>query len=163
MIILVFGLPATGKTYFSEALAEAIEARHLNTDMLRHRLGKQGRYDPETKQLVYEKLLEKVKDFLNRDLDVVVDGTFHLRKRRGQLKKIARDSGRDIHYILLRASENTVRKRLQKRREYSEADLKVYKQIAIGFEPVEEDHLELWSDKESLQNMIEKAKAHING
>jgi len=163
MVVLVFGLPATGKTHFSETLAKEINARHLNTDIVRHQLGKQGRYDPETKQLVYGKLLEKVSALINRDFDVIVDGTFHLKKRREQLRQIAREAGQDIYYILLRAMENTVKKRLQKRREYSEADLKVYRQIAISFEPVDEDHLELWSDKESLQNMIEKAKARING
>jgi len=35
MIIIVFGLPGSGKSYFASKLAERINARYINSDVIR--------------------------------------------------------------------------------------------------------------------------------
>lgn len=48
MIIVIFGLPATGKTYLSEHLVKELDAVHLNTDITREKPGKECVYDEKS-------------------------------------------------------------------------------------------------------------------
>ena len=66
-----------------------------------------------------------------------------------------------IFFIEMRAEDTTVRDRLHSRDGYSEADYKVYRQIKNSFEPLSEPHLILWSDRQSLDEMLSKAKKYI--
>jgi predicted kinase len=163
MIVLVFGLPASGKTFISKILAKETGAVHLNTDLIREKFGFTGQYDEKTKQQIYDGLFNQVKLEFERGSDVIVDGTFHLEKRRKQLENIAKELGSEIYFIEMKAKEGNVEKRLKKRREHSEADFKVYQQIRYAFEIPEEKCLKLWSDEEETQKLIKKAKEYIYG
>ncbi|HKI88208.1 MAG TPA: AAA family ATPase [Draconibacterium sp.] len=163
MIVLVFGLPGTGKTFISKKMAEETGAVHLNTDIIREKLGFTGHYDEKTKQQVYNELIKHVKLELKKGSDVIVDGTFHLENRRKQLEKIAKESGNEIHFIEMKVEEKTAAKRLKKSRKHSEADFEVYQQIKEEFETPEEKHLELWSDQDKTQKLIKKVKEYIYG
>ena len=163
MVILVFGLPATGKTYFSKKLAENINATHINTDIIRERLGFKGRYDEKTKQQVYNELFKNTQREFKKGADVIVDGTFHKSRRREQLKKLTTEANRNIYFIEIKAEEKTVRKRLNKGRKHSEADVDVYEKIKSEFDFPVNGCLELWSDKEDINDMIKKAKEYIDG
>lgn len=163
MIVLVFGLPGTGKTYISKKIAAETGAVHLNTDMIREKLRFTGNYDKKTKQQVYNELFKHVSLELIKGSDVIVDGTFHLEKRRKQLKKIAKEFGSEIHFIEMKVKEETAGTRLKKSRKHSEADFEVYQQIRNEFEIPEAKHLELWSDEEETQKLIKKVKEYIYG
>jgi predicted kinase len=67
------------------------------------------------------------------------------------------------HLTKLYSNENTVRKRLKKNRKYSEADFDVYQELKEKFEKEEAPHMELWSEKNNTEEMINKAKEYING
>lgn len=163
MVILVFGLPGTGKTYFSEKLAEEINAVHLNTDLIREKLNFTGRYDEKTKQQVYNELFKKTQMEFRKGADVIVDGTFHKKRRREQVKNLTTAANRKIYFIEIKAEESTARKRLKEVRKHSDADLDVYEKIKSKFEVSADDCLELWSDDNDVGQMIEKAKKYING
>ncbi len=163
MIVLVFGLPASGKTFISKILAKETGAVHLNTDIIREKFGFTGQYDEKTKQQVYDGLFNQVKLELEKGSDVIVDGTFHLEKRREQLENIAKELGNEIHFIEMKVKEETAGKRLKKRRKHSEADFKVYQQIKNEFEIPKENYLELRSDEEETQKLIKKVKEYIYG
>jgi predicted kinase len=163
MIILVFGLPGTGKTYFAERLAKKIDAVHLNTDIVREKLHFKGHYDEKTKQQVYNELFKQAQMEFKKGADVIVDGTFHLSRRREQLENLMKEENMKIHYIEIKASEKTARKRLKKSRKHSEADFNVYEKIKNEFESLEKDCLELWSDREDIEEMINKAQKYIYG
>lgn len=161
MIILVFGLPGTGKTYFSKHFADELGAVHLNTDIVREKLGFRGQYDEKTKQQVYNELFKQAQLELKNDTDIIIDGTFHLHRRRKQVERLAAETNNRIYYIEIKADERTINKRLKKNRSHSDAKPDVYEELKNDFEPVEKDVLELWSEKK--EEMIEKAKAYING
>jgi predicted kinase len=163
MIILVFGLPGTGKTYFAEHFAEKINAVHLNTDIIREKLNFKGYYDEKTKQQVYNELFKKAQMEYKNEADVIVDGTFHLSRRREQLENLMKEENKKMYYIEIKASEKTARKRLKKSRKHSEADFNVYEKIKNEFEPLEKNCLELWSDREDIEEMINKAQKYIYG
>jgi len=162
MIILVFGLPGTGKTYFAEHFAEKLDAVHLNTDNVREKLHFKGHYDGKTKQQVYNELFKQAQMEFKKGADVIVDGTFHLSRRRGQLEKLSKEENKKIYYIEIKAGKETARKRLKKSRKHSEADIDVYEKIKNEFEPLDNDCLELWSDRDDIEEMMNKAEKYID-
>lgn len=161
MIVIVFGLPGTGKSYFSKHLAQATGAVYLNTDIVRQELGLQGRYDEESKQRVYRELLQRMTDHISEKRDVIVDGTFHKRSAREPFIRRSDELQEDLFLIEMKAGDRTVKRRMQTEREYSEADYKVYLQIKYDFEPVDLPRLILYSDVQSLDEMIEKTKDYL--
>ncbi len=163
MVILVFGLPGTGKTYFAKHFAEKLGAVHVNTDMVREKLQFKGHYDEKTKQQVYNELFKQAQMGFKKGANVIVDGTFHLNRRREQLEKLSREEIKKFYYIEIKADEKTVRKRLKKSRKHSEADVDVYETIKNDFEPLDKDCLELWSDRDDIDEMINKAQKYIYG
>ena len=76
MVLIVFGLPGTGKSYFARHLARETGTSYLNTDIIRQELGRQGRYDRETSRYIYELLMERMADLLSEKQDIILDGTF---------------------------------------------------------------------------------------
>ncbi len=163
MIVLIFGLPGTGKTFFATHFARETGAVHLNTDFVREKLDAKGQYDDNTKQQVYNELYKQVMRELKEKRDVIVDGTFHKSVRREQLKKMADELGEKLFLIEVKADEKIIKKRLRKTRKNSEADFDVYKTLENNFESEEGDYLELWSDQNNLGEMMNNVKQYIYG
>lgn len=161
MIILICGLPGTGKSFFADKLRQKIHSAYVNTDIIRSGINKKGQYDPETKQLVYNKLLEKLEGFVKTNRSVIVDGTFHKRDKRKQIKDKAKSLNQQLFIIEMRACDDTVKERVKHREGYSEADFKVYLQLKNTSEPINEPHLILWSDQLSVEEMLRKAFKYI--
>ncbi len=162
MIFIVIGPPATGKSYFARHAAEEIGAVHLNTDIVRKKINKQGQYDEQSKELVYDHLLREMIHHARANEHVIVDGTFQKNKHRERFAREARKHSREVHFVEMRATEDTVKERLQSDRAYSEADFKVYRQIRSTFEPMKEPHLILWTDEQDVPELIQKLKTHIH-
>ena len=62
-----------------------------------------------------------------------------------------------VKWIEVCAGEEVVKKRISKKRRYSEADYAVYQKIKSQFEPMQEEYMQLFSDQEETPDMIEKA------
>lgn len=163
MILIVFGLPATGKSYLSKRAAKEFGAIHLNTDIIRKEINKQGQYDEQSKELVYSQMMKEMIRHAQNKEHVIVDGTFHKKNRRDQFGWEARKHAQDVYFVETRASENTIRQRLQADRAYSEADYEVYQKIKYSFEPMIAPHLILWTDGNEIIQLIQELKMYING
>jgi predicted kinase len=155
MLILISGLPGSGKTTLARAYAARYGAVHLNSDLQRQALGLMGHYRPEDKEKVYQSLLEKARAALEEGQTVVVDSTFYKESIREPFRQLAMDCDVRWYWVELRASEPQIRERLQKPRPDSEADFKVYEKIRDAYEPIHEPHLILWSDSSALAQMTE--------
>lgn len=160
-IIMITGLPGTGKSTFAKALAEATGGKHLNTDIIRDALGKRGQYDTDTKIAIYAEMLRQTALLLEKDYNVVVDGTFYQKKLRQPYIALAQKYGATVHWMEISADESIIRTRVNGRREHSEADFDVYLKIKSQYENLEAPHLDLRSDKLSVSEMVEKAKAYL--
>jgi len=161
VLIVVLGLPGTGKTTFARALAAQTGARHLNTDMLRAELGLRGQYDETTKARVYDELLQLARTTLRQGTPVVLDGTFYRQAFRDRISDLAQETGAVLKWLELRASAETVRQRVSGKRPYSEADFAVYQKLREAFEPLKGEHLSLESDRQTLEAMLLRAREYI--
>ena len=162
MIIIVFGLPGTGKTYFSQRLHLSTDVRHLNTDKIRAQLSKKGEYDYQTKNLIYNELIKEARMTLGQGRDVIIDGTFHKKSRRNRIRHLAEEMNHQVFFIEMLAEEESIRKRLSVNRDHSEAGFDVYLKLKEEADPFTGEHLTLWSDSDPVDKMITKAKAYIN-
>ena len=98
MLILITGLPATGKSHFAKDLALVLSAKHLNTDYVRKKF-RMVDYSEAGKNKVYAKLFEIAKSHISKNEHVIVDGTFSKRVFRDSAYFLARETGTPIYLI----------------------------------------------------------------
>lgn len=153
-LILISGLPGTGKTTLAKAFCKTAHARHFNSDLVRQTLGLRGHYRPEEKARVYAALLEKTREALLNGQTVVVDSTFYLETIRQPFRQLAFEAGAALHWIEVCAAEGIVRERVGQSRPDSEADYAVYQKIKSAFEPLTDPHLVLWADRQPLSELV---------
>ncbi|MGA9238240.1 AAA family ATPase [Robiginitalea sp.] len=156
ILLVVFGLPGTGKTTFARALAERLGLLHFNTDIIRAELGRKQQYDLRDKSFIYTRMLERARGELQKGKGVILDGTFYREIFRNPFAELGRELGIPVKWIEVTAGEDVVRKRVSVARPYSEADFDVFQKIRKEFEPLKVKALQLHSDTEDLPEMIEK-------
>ena len=160
MVVIVFGLPGSGKSYFASRLAKRIDADYINSDRLRKEMFKIRTYSQQEKESVYQTMLQKMKQDVAQNKNVVLDATFHNKETRQPFIKEMKSNG-GIHFIEIVAEERIVRERLKRKRRYSEADFKVYKMISSENEPLAESHLVLQSTNGNIKEMLGKAVDYL--
>jgi len=160
-LIIITGLPGTGKTTVALALTQKLKAEHFNTDMIRMDMGLRGQYDRETKEQVYTVLLDKALSAMREGRSVVVDGTFYQSKLRAKFKHLATTLGVPIHWIELWAEPEVIRKRVGKKRLYSEADFEVHLKVKAMYEPILDPRLRLQSNDSNLSQLVEEILSYL--
>jgi predicted kinase len=161
MIIIVFGLPGSGKTYFAAELAGRMRATYLNTDVVRQQIIDDSDYSPEEKATVYGRMLLLTEEAIRKGEDVVLDGTFFTAALREPFRQLEGE-GQDVFFLEIRADEDCIAHRLARPRQNSAADLTVYKAIAAQWEPLEDEHLVLWSTDNNLAELLRKAFDYLH-
>ena len=162
-LILIGGLPASGKTTLAEALALKLGAAHLNTDKTRIALEFSGQYATAAKERIYEELLRQTKDELSDETEfIVVDATFIRESWREAFDSLARQYEAKVCWVFLSAEEKIIRQRMQSARKYSEADYSVYLSLKTAYEKMSRPCLFLRSDRLSLSEMIEQMVAYTS-
>ncbi len=137
MLILIAGLPGTGKTTIAKAFAQKYGAVHFISDHIRRELGLWGSYRPEDKARVYEELFKRTRDALASGKTVVVDSTFYRAELRQPFVELAENQGVEIKWVLATAPEKILRQRVAAPRPDSEANEAVLEKIQAEFEPLE--------------------------
>jgi len=160
-IVVVFGLPGSGKTFFADKLAKRLTGTHISSDEVRNEMGQRGRYDLRSKEIIYTGMLNRTALELRRRSAVVLDATFYLERFRAQFISLAAQSHVPVYFIEIKAQESVIRERLQQRRPDSEADYAAYLQVKREFEPLAESHLVLHSDRMLALEMLNLAMAYI--
>ena len=162
MIIIVFGLPGTGKSYFAEKLSRRLAAKYINSDILRNTLQSRGKYTLIDKLHIYRVMAEKTREALEQGESVIVDATFYKQEMIDLFVTLARDHALAIRFIKVEADETLVQERLKKRRTDSEADFQVYLKIKNEFQEIHVPHLVIRSAEDNIQTMIESALHYIS-
>ncbi len=152
MLIIIYGLPATGKTTIAKELSKRIRAEHLDTDIIRKELIKSPKYTYEEKLLVYN-IIALLTKYLLKYTNVIVSGTFYKEFLREKFINIAREMNKRYYLIECVASENEIRKRMEHSREYSDADYNVYLMLKKEFEETKYERLRINTENPLHENI----------
>jgi predicted kinase len=90
LLILVYGFPGAGKTYFARQLCDQLQAAHVQGDRIRSELFEQPRYDKEENAVVNQLMDYMAEEFLSAGLSVVYDANAMRYAQRHALRDMAR-------------------------------------------------------------------------
>ena len=161
MIIIVFGLPGSGKSYFAKNLAEMIKADYINSDKIRRTMFAVRAYSAREKWSVYNEMLAQMHKAVQQHKNLVLDATFYT----NEIRKPFLDEAEEIDNIIfieVRAEEALIMERLKIKRKDSEADFNVYRIIKKQWEPFCKDHLILQSTDDNIAEMLERTAAYLH-
>ena len=161
MIIIVFGLPGSGKSYFASRLAKELKAKYVSSDVVRKQLFTVRKYSGEEKTKVYDVMKKKEKVLRGMVLKQSLVITFYKESIRNKFKETAKAFKEKIIFIEVWADQKIVLKRLSMKREHSEADFSIHLYIKKVFEPLESDHLIIQSTQENIMEMMGEAFNYI--
>jgi len=125
LLIVFFGMIATGKSYLASAWAQHFDLPYYNSDRVRKELAgisavtaqqeavDRGIYTPEFSRRTYDTLLKKAKDHFGRDKTscVVLDGSYQSLAERDLLRKQFQ-SQVPVIFVHCSCSEQVVKERL---------------------------------------------------
>jgi uncharacterized protein len=145
-LVLVGGLPGTGKSTLSARLAERLGFRVIRSDVVRKELAglsggtptgfEAGIYTPEATEKTYAECRRRAEELLVESGHVIVDATFGREANRRSFLDTAARLGLPGVFLCCQASPTVVRDRLDRRQgDVSDADWEVHRRAAEKWEP----------------------------
>lgn len=86
-LLLFYGYPGAGKTYFARQFCDAVQAAHLQADRIRGELFEKPRYDKQENDIVKQLMDYMTAEFLSAGLSVAYD----LNAARGKQRRVLYD------------------------------------------------------------------------
>ena len=170
MIVILAGLPGTGKSTLARALAERVQGAVLDKDVIRAALfgARLVEYSQEQDDFVQEVMLQTAAWLLERDrrLTVVLDGrTFSRRYQRARAIGFCREIGAEWAMLECICAEETALRRLAEdaaRGSHPAANRtpELYFAVREAWEPIEDSRAVLETDR-NLESCVEEALAYI--
>ena len=140
-LVVVCGLPGTGKTTVAREIADRLDARLLRTDVVRKDLFDDPEYTNAETESVYAELLDRATAAL-ADESVVLDATFRTESFRTGAHEAAQSVDATFRLVSVECTDEVVRERIHARSgDASDADVAVYEQFRETYEPVRDADL----------------------
>ncbi|MDB5166311.1 MAG: hypothetical protein JWM37_383 [Candidatus Saccharibacteria bacterium] len=95
LLIMLYGCPGSGKSFFARQFSEKVQAAHLQTDRIRYELFDQPRYDKQENDVVNQLAHYMAGEFLQAGLTVVYD----MNAMRISQRRLLRDLARKAHAV----------------------------------------------------------------
>ncbi len=162
-LVLVSGLPGTGKSFFSRRLAEREPAVVLETDALRRTLFKEPNYSAQESQRLFQAIHELVERLLGKGITVVLDATNLVERHREVLYSIAERAGAHLIIVRTEAPDDAIRHQMEERtqkardthEENGEADVNVYQRMRASEEKIGRNHFTV-NTSENFEPVLQK-------
>ena len=174
-LIIVCGLPGTGKSTIAKGVCERTGFVHLMSDVVRKELAGrkpeeiefeqfgEGIYSEHFTERTYAEFARRAEGFLRQGRSVVTDATFSKRRYLKKVMDAAVAAGATVHVIECVASNATVRARLDERRweagNVSDADWRIYLGKKASFEEIPGPHLVVEAERTLAENLLEVFRA----
>ena len=164
--VVIFGLSGSGKSFLSSLLNKYFGYEWIRSDVIRKELagikpqesakaefGK-GIYTEEMTKKVYEEMIRRAKELVEKGKKVVLDATFLKRWQR----ELVVQNFDDPLFILAYAPEEVIRERLLRRRDVSDADFTIYLKQKDIFEKPEGINYVVVNTNKSEKDLLEELK-----
>ncbi|WP_020675646.1 AAA family ATPase [Geopsychrobacter electrodiphilus] len=151
LLLCCCGLIGSGKSTLARDLGTALQAKVISSDLVRgmghaprreNQGYDQGRYRPENRLALYQKIAEQVEQETQTGQTLVIDATFENRQMRLPFQELALHAQIPCYFIETTCPENLIRMRLRQRSKDpgssygSEAGLQHFEQQRQRFEPL---------------------------
>jgi len=146
-LIVVSGLPGTGKSFFCRKIAARLPFLILASDALRKVLFPTPQYDEQENRRLFPACHVLIEELLKRGIPVIFDATNLSERHREYLYRAAERAGARLILVWVEASAEVVRQRLLARQRTalpecdSEAGWEVYSKMKPGSEKIARNHL----------------------
>jgi aminoglycoside phosphotransferase family enzyme/predicted kinase len=178
-LVLVGGLPGTGKTTLAHDLAERAGFTVIRSDVVRKELAglsaagaarfshEEGIYTPRWTERTYAECLARAEALLFEGKRVIVDASFGRESSRRAFLEAAAQWQVPGIFLLCRADAGVVRLRLESRRgDVSDADWSIYQKAAQRWEPIAsstQSEIHVIPTNESRDCILARALAALGG
>ena len=133
-LILICGLPGSGKTTFAKELAPKVPAVRLSPDEWKHDLGIDY-YDEQRRVQLENRLWQLGQELLPLGQSVILENGFWTREERDELRLAARSLGVPVELHYLEAPVDELWRRLELRND----------EARPGAAPIKREDLEKWA------------------
>jgi aminoglycoside phosphotransferase family enzyme/predicted kinase len=166
-VIVIAGLPGTGKTSIARAIAGELGLRVVSSDAVRKSLFEirdkyefgAGPYGSDASVITYRTMIERGREFLRIDDGVVLDATFRSAADRALARTMAEAACASFRIIECKLSSEAVRERLKRREErregLSDANWEIYLSQSSEYDAIDpgyRSHLELDTSRDLAVN-----------
>ena len=166
VLVVVSGLPGSGKSYFSRRLVERMPLLILESDALRKVLFPTPSYDRAESARLFEACYSLIDELLVRGVPILLDATNLIEGHRERLYNIAHRRDAKLVLVHVKASPEIVYERLKGRSEgvdpqdHSSATWQVYGRLYSTAEPIKRNHFVVDSSRD-INPAIEKVAGEV--
>jgi predicted kinase len=153
-LIVVSGLPGTGKSFFCRKLAERLSFLILASDTLRKILFPSPQYKESENKRLFSACHALIEDLLGKGIPVIFDATNLLEHHREYYYRAAERAGAKLILVWVEAPTEVVRQRLLARKKTampqydSEAGWEVYNKMKPRRQRISRNHLVVDTSKD---------------
>ena len=161
VLIMVSGLPGTGKSYFSRRLAERLPSVILESDALRKWLFHTPSYSAQESHRLFNACHRLIEELLDNGVTTIVDATNLVERHRERLYLIAERLKIKLIIVHVEAPQELVRQRLENRsagaepEDNSQADWHVYRRMRSKAQSIRRNYFALDTSKD-ISPVIDK-------
>ena len=160
-LVMLCGLPGTGKSHFARELSSRAPFVWLNSDRTRKLLVARPQYSRREHRRVFAAMHVLTRGYLRDGYSVVFDATNLNENVRAPLYAVAADVGVEPLIIRFTAHPNLIRKRMAERERgvadaaQSDAGWEVYSRMAVADQPVPRPHLLVRGPEDAAEALAE--------
>lgn len=114
-LILLYGYPGSGKTYFARQFCEEVAAAHVHDDRMRSEIFQEPRFDREENEVLQHLMEYITEEFLKAGMSVVFDANAMRFSHRRLMRDLARKLKATPVLLWLQIDQETAFKRATKR------------------------------------------------
>ena len=166
-LIIVSGLPGSGKSYFSRRLAERLPFPIIESDAMRQMLSPTPNYSQAESERLFRACHALISDLLRKGISLIFDATNLIENHREQLYRIAERADAKLVLVRVEAPPELVRQRLERRQtepdqnDKSDADWKVYQKMTATAEKIRRNHFAVDTSKDiapAIEKIVREAR-----
>jgi len=170
-LLVLCGLPGTGKTYFSREVTKLVPFCVFESDRVRKTLVSEPTYAASEHARVFNVCHFLIEEYLSQGQNILFDATNLTEKFRLPLREISQRQDARLVMVHITAPRATVRQRLQERElglhsgEFSDAGWLIYSRMAPHDQPIEGEHLSADTSKDIspiIENIVSLVTAPRN-